>query len=275
MLKTLTDRIRHSFQLGDGFTWKDVLASVRTKPTAIASFKVDDGAPPSDLSELAQLAIRQTGEPFLKWWHYFDAYSVELSPLAAQSRQGLCDQPPGILEIGTWRGGSLELWREFFGPDAVVFGVDIDPGSAQFNGKHAQVRIGSQTDPGFMNSVVDEMGKLNVVIDDGSHRSQDIALTLEILWPRLEYGGIYIIEDLHTSYWPAWGGGLRRRSSAIEVLKKLVDHMHEPYFKRTLDPAVRGVVRENLFSITFYDSVAVLRKRHVGWPRPFRGGDNS
>jgi cephalosporin hydroxylase len=114
-------------------------------------------------------------------------------------------RPLRILEMGVWRGGSLDLWRQYFGPDAIIYGIDIDEVITTLGIDSAEVRVGSQTDEIFLLSVIEEMGGLDIVIDDGSHQSKDVLASLRILFPRLAEGGTYVIEDLHTSYWPAWG----------------------------------------------------------------------
>lgn len=251
------------------------MATRRTRPTQPATQAMTAVESDASTPFLAQLAGASKGQPFLKWWHYFSVYDEQLGALAERSRNGELDRPIRLLEIGVWRGGSLELWRRYFGDDAVVFGIDIDPESARFGVTAGEIRIGSQTDRDFLLSVVDEMGGLDVVIDDGSHRSQDVIASLRILYPLLAENGRYIIEDLHTSYWPDWGGGLRRQGSSIEALKELVDVLHQPYFDRPAARTDLGIGRDWLFSVQFYDSVAVLHKRSMGDPRPFHGGDQS
>jgi hypothetical protein len=164
------------------------------------------------------------------------------------------------------------MWRDYFGPEAIIFGVDIDPESAQQGVTEGHIRIGSQTDESFMRSVIGEMGGIDIVIDDGSHRSEDVIQTLRATWPILADGGLYFIEDLHTSYWPAWGGGFLRRTSSVEALKTLIDTLHQPYFQSEADTRNLGIHRDSLESVTFYDSLAVLRKGTCGPPLPFRGG---
>ena len=274
MFQNALARFRHRNQLPEGFGFRDYLSSRATHPVRIEEFSVAEECPTSQISPLASLAAAREGQPFLKWWQYFDAYSRELDAIASQSRQGSTVGPLRVLEIGVWRGGSLGMWREYFGPDAVLYGVDIDPQSAAYDGQDGNVRIGSQADCGFMRSVVNEMGGIDIVIDDGSHESEDVVSTLKCLWPLLSDGGLYFIEDLHTSYWPAWGGGLRRKGSSIEVLKSLVDVIHQPYFERGADTYECGITARELQSLRFYDSVAVLEKRETPPPAPFRGGSD-
>jgi len=272
MLKTWMDRIRARHQLPEPFGPNDLLASWKTRPIRVESFEVADTPPVEPISELAELAMERNGQPFVKWWHYFDAYEREIGDRARFAREGLSVPPLRVLEIGVWRGGSLGLWREYFGREAIIFGIDIDPVSATWGVSDAEIRIGSQTDTTFLSSVVNEMGGVDIVIDDGSHLSEHVVTTLRHLWPLLSDGGIYLIEDLHTSYWPAWGGGLRRKSSSIEALKSLVDVLHQPYFGSSADQQGLGIERATLSSISFYDSVAALHKKRQPSPRPFRGG---
>lgn len=271
MLRNRIARFRDRHQLPEGFTLADLRASLRTKPTRGERFEVSPGPVREPVPYLAELAMAREGQPFIKWWHYFDVYDRELGPLASESRSGSLGRPLRVLEIGVWRGGSLGLWRDFFGDSAKVFGIDIDPESARFDGIDAVIRIGSQADTAFLASVVEEMGGLDVVIDDGSHQCAHVIESLRFLWPLLSDRGVYCIEDLHTSYWPGWGGGLRRPSSSIEALKALVDELHQPYYEAPSGEQL-GISRDSLESVAFYDSVAVLRKRACPPPRPFRGG---
>ena len=68
-----------------------------------------------------------------------------------------------FLEIGVAEGGSLKMWRRYFGPRAVLCGIDINPACARFDGEHGRVRIGSQTDPEFIEAVLAELGGFDVV----------------------------------------------------------------------------------------------------------------
>lgn len=226
----------------------------------------------SDPASLRSVASRHTGTRFVKWVHYFDVYDRCISDFVAErTRRGLTE-PLRMLEIGVWRGGSLELWREFLGDEAVIFGVDIDPDSANLSGDIAEVRIGSQTDEAFMRGVLQDMGGVDVIVDDGSHRSQDVLKTLRFLYPALAFPGLYIIEDLHTSYWADWGGGFKSKRSSLEQLKSLVDVLHSPYTDAHVDQFGLGLTHSCLKGVHFYDSMIVLEKDAVAEPTPYRGG---
>ncbi len=102
-----------------------------------------------------------------------------------------------LLEIGVQYGGSLKMWEEYF-PHATITGIDIDP-LCKLHGKgRITVQIGSQTDPDFLSQFVD----YDIIIDDGGHTMHQQKVSFDTLFPLLKPGGIYVIEDLHTSYWP-------------------------------------------------------------------------
>lgn len=197
---------------------------------------------------MADLFFANKGETVHKWPHYLPVYDKLFSDAPARVR---------FLEIGVYRGGSMKLWREFFGPEATIFGIDIDPYCSRFDGNHGQVRIGSQDDPAFLHSVVQEMGGVDIVLDDGSHKARHQRASFEILFPLLEQGGLYVIEDMHTSYWPIYEGGLRRRGTAMEFLKGKLDQMHRHYYKANANTSDQIPQIE---SITFFDSIAAIRK---------------
>lgn len=231
------------------FRGDDVLGS-------IASF-----ASPND--DLAKLFAGHKGPIVNKWHHYFPIYTKYFEQFR--------NRPVRFLEIGVSGGGSLELWRKYLGPDAIIFGIDINPACAKFDGLAAQVRIGSQDDPDFLNKVVDEMGGIDVVLDDGSHHMDHIRVTLETLFPLLENNGVYMIEDLHTSYWPKWGGGLMRKGNFFNYLRRIVDVMHRNYIYDEVQFGT-GAEYDHVSGLHIYDSIAVLEKAPPLTPRHSKMG---
>lgn len=121
------------------------------------------------------------------------------------------------------------------------------------------VRIGDQSDPDFLRAVVQSMGGVDVVLDDGSHVSKHQRTSFDVLFPLLSEGGLYVIEDTHTSYWASYHGGFRRPGTAIQTAKSLVDGMHKWYFRTPLGRRSM-MARDSVSSITFYNSVVAIRK---------------
>ena len=198
----------------------------------------------------AEIFFSNEAEPIHKWLHYLPIYDELFAPFVGREIR--------FLEIGVFRGGSLRMWRQFFGAEGVLYGIDIDPKCAAYDGRHGQVRIGSQNDPEFLKRVVAEMGGVDVVLDDGSHRARDQRVSFDVLFPMLAQGGLYVIEDMHTSYWPQWEGGLRRPGAAVEFLKDKIDEMHRHYVRRGFNTA--DAIPE-IASIQFFDSIAAVRKQ--------------
>ena len=224
-------------------------------------------------SDVGRIFLAHTGRLVHKWTQYFPAYSSQFE----QYRVGF-PQPDGglrplrFLEIGVSHGGSLQLWREYFGPDAVIYGIDVNPSCAQFDDAIAKVRIGSQADAGFLRSVVEEMGGVDIVLDDGSHVANHQRASLDVLLPLVSDGGIYAVEDLHTSYWANFGGGLRRRGAFIEILKAVVDDMHDSYHGKSRRVLPTGV---GLDCVAVFDSLVFLHKQAPTRPTSVRIGTDS
>ncbi len=135
------------------------------------------------------------------------------------------DKPIRLLEIGVQGGGSLYTWKEFF-PQAKITGIDIDELCRKYEGDSIKIYIGSQENSIFLKSVESKEGPFDIVIDDGGHTMNQQITTFNILFPLLKEGGIYAIEDLHTSYWPEFGGKKGRAYSAVGLIRKIINGMH-------------------------------------------------
>lgn len=217
-----------------------------------------DGAPidRQELTEFEKIFWDHSGNFVNKWHHYLPIYDRHL-----QSFRGY---PVKVLEIGVFGGGSLQLWREFFGPDATIFGVDINEKCRRFDGQGGYVRIGSQTDVEFLQSVVEEMGGVDIVIDDGSHVTEHMRTTFEALFPILPDGSVYIVEDVHACYWLSYLGGYKSKRSFIEYAKNIIDDMHHWYHHKGQKV---GAAKNKVSGIHFYDSMIVFEKKHIEPPK--------
>jgi hypothetical protein len=225
-------KMLQSFAFADG---QDISLDIATK----YGFKGD----------LLSLYVKKSQFPINKWHHYIPIYDSYFSPFRGTEVR--------FLEIGVSKGGSLRLWRDYFGPEAKIFGIDIDPACAKFDGVHGEVRIGSQDDSQFLESVINEMGGVDIVLDDGSHQMRHIKKTLQILFPEVSNSGLYVIEDLHTSFWKSFGGGNSRDNFLLKFLPELVLDMHRWYHSL---PAVHPTISRSLPAIHIYDSIVVLEK---------------
>ena len=201
-------------------------------------------------SALHRAFYGNSGAVVHKWRHYLALYDRYLARFRGQ--------PVRVLEIGVSKGGSLQMWRAYFGEAASIFGIDIDPRCAVHNGAHGQVRIGSQADPAFLERVLSEMGGgIDVVIDDGSHVASHQRVSFEKLFPRLSPNGVYICEDTHSAYWPKYGGGYRRRTNFIELAKTIVDDIHADFHAQ---PEGLADASRSIGGVHFHNSIVVIEK---------------
>lgn len=231
------------------------------KLTAIEPWEAADEPEYPD-GDLTEIFLATPG--LHKWLHCIPVYESVLSPWR--------NRPFRFLEIGVDRGGSLDAWSRYLGPEATIVGIDINPWCAQFDDPtHGRnVRIGGQQDPAFLRSVVAEFGPFDVILDDGSHRPSHINASFEHLFDEaLVPEGTYVVEDLQTNYWQ----GFRDTNlSFIDLAAGLVDAMHAQYWDVSSETAfrvgspdrVRSVdvprVTKMLRSIEFFDSIVVIRK---------------
>ncbi len=202
-----------------------------------------------------------------KWHHYLPLYERYFGPWRSRTNARL-----RFLEIGVSQGGSLAMWRRYFGPDAVIFGVDIDPACAAYDGQSGQVRIGSQDDPDFLRRVVAEMGGVDVILDDGSHVMAHIRASLLALFPLLSPGGIYMIEDLHTAYWKKFGGGYGSRDNFFDFVRLCIADMHHWYHQ---EPLAHPDLALQVAGLHVHDSIVVIDKAQVHKPTHSRVGEGS
>ena len=211
---------------------------------------------------LNNLLMRHDGSFIGKWVHYIEIYDEILVELRDRflGENDSKSRPIRILEIGVSKGGSLEIWKKYFGKDSIVYGIDVDPECAKLELDGVNIRIGSQSDPIFLKELILEIGNPDVIIDDGSHRGEHQEVSFTTLWPFLEEGGVYIVEDLATSYWSEYGDGYRKKSSFIEFSKELADTLHVRYTRHRLPKRVR-FVETSIHSVSFFDQIVVIKKK--------------
>lgn len=146
-----------------------------------------------NLGDLDALGLRCGTDKASDRHGFLRLYERRLAHLRAKGR-GLV-----FLEIGVYRGESLAMWSEYF-PLATIVGLDINPDCKKFEGANKQVRIGDQSDASFLDAVLSEFGVPHVILDDGSHLWGHQIATMRHLFPKLRTGGIYIVEDIDTSF---------------------------------------------------------------------------
>lgn len=185
-----------------------------------------------------------------KWEPYFDVYDAYFHKYV--------DQKPTVVEVGVWQGGSLQMWCEYFGAGAQIYGIDRDPNILNIPVPGATMVVGDQEDPVFWDNFLQQVPKIDVFLDDGGHHMHQQILTLEKVWPHLSEQGVYICEDTHTSYQPFYGG-VPGALTFMEYAKGLVEVMHRNHHGGTRSP-LNSHKFGDLKTVHFYDSMVVLQK---------------
>jgi len=196
--------------------------------------------------KLNELFESHDGRECGKWSHYFDVYERYL--------QSYVGKEVFILELGVCQGGSLQLWKKYFGDKAKVVGVDIDP-RAKYEEDQIEIEIGDLRDPKFLMYLIDKHGSPDIIIDDASHETQQVLWSMGFFMTKLKEDGVYIIEDVHTHYRPEYNGGSKNPYNIINALSQMthdvnINHIDEPF-----SPGL-GTIR----SISYYDSLVIIEK---------------
>jgi hypothetical protein len=200
------------------------------------------------------------GRQIHKWLHYFDIYERHFEKYVGKE--------VNILEIGIFHGGSLEMWKKYFGEKARIYAVDINPNCRVFEDERTKIFIGSQEDRTFLRDVKQQVPLMDIIIDDGGHTMRQQIVSYEELYSHVKSDGIYLVEDLHTSYWSRFGGGLKKKSTFIEYSKNFIDQLNSWHYKDVPHDFARVT-----HSLHYYDSILVLEKRLIEKPIVERVGD--
>ncbi|MBU2052452.1 class I SAM-dependent methyltransferase [Patescibacteria group bacterium] len=161
-----------------------------------------------------------------------------------------------LVEIGVGYGGCLQMWKEYLGLAAKIYGIDKEDRLC-YEEPQIKCIVGDQGDRSFLKVIPAMIPRINVLIDDGSHVNSDQISTFEEIFPHLERGGIYFCEDTHTSYREKdYGGGYKKEGTFIEYCKNLIDALYHTEDERIQCPDVAKTIE----SISFYRSLVVIKK---------------
>ena len=219
------------------------------------------------MNDLEKYFIKNTGNLIHKWKHYFDIYDRHFRKFR--------NKDVHVLEIGVSHGGSLHMWKNYFGTNAKIYGVDINPNCKNLEDEDQQIKIfiGSQEDRRFLRSLTDAIPKLDILIDDGGHTMKQQITTFEELYGHIGVNGIYLCEDLHTSYWNSFGGGYKRKGSFIEYSKNFIDYLNA-WHSKTKKLVVTNFTRTTE-SLHYYDGILVIEKKPIEKPHDLMTGKPS
>ncbi len=203
-------------------------------------------------NNLRDIFYQHEGRLVHKWDHYFEIYERYFSKYKGQKKLN-------ILEIGISHGGSLQMWKQYFGDDINIYAIDVNPECKQFEDENTRVFIGSQSDREFLGKVIAQLPDLDIVIDDGGHTMIQQKVSFEMLYLKVKEGGIYLVEDTHTSYWYKFHGGLKKPGTFIEYSKNLIDSLYRDHIVKQ-DKLILNEITDHINGISFFDSIVVFEK---------------
>jgi Methyltransferase domain len=182
------------------------------------------------------------GPGIWKWKHYFDIYHRHFSRFVGREVH--------VLEVGIYSGGSLLMWREYFGELAHIYGVDISEACRAYEDDRTKVFIGDQADRSFWAELRKAAPLIDIVIDDGGHLPEQQLVTLEEMLPHMRSGGVYLCEDIHNRF-----------NGFAAYVQGLSDNLNESSRQDTTHPAAAtSTFQAAINSIHLYPFAAVIEK---------------
>lgn len=219
-------------------------------------------ASPDEYQELDAIAIKAHTDKGSLFHNYTDIY--------AKYFHSLRNKPIKFLEIGILRGESVKLWEEYFTHADLHF-MDIDFGRIRYISDRSHYHLCNQESPEELQEFIAASGgNFDIIIDDGGHTMNQQITSFQMLFPHIKSGGMYIIEDLHTSYWSSYGGGDSSAQNTITFLKSLIDEVNfigqltQRASHLAIHPSITAelnIYQKEIYSMHFYDSLVVIIKR--------------
>jgi cephalosporin hydroxylase len=185
------------------------------------------------------------GPGIWKWEHYFDAYERHFSKFRGTNIT--------VLEIGIYSGGSLPMWRQYFGEQSKIVGVDIEEACRTYEGDRISIQIGDQENRDFWSGFRKQHPEIHVLIDDGGHTPEQQMVTLEEMLPYMPTGSVYVCEDIHgaTNRFSTFASSLVNNLNATESKTEDQSGFYTGEFQRTIH------------SLHFYPFLCVIEKQVV------------
>lgn len=218
---------------------------------------------------LNQIALQAGADKSSAFHNYTEIY--------AQYFAKFRNEPIKFMEIGIYKGSSVKLWEQYF-PNAELHFIDITTKYIEYYSQRSHYHFVDQSDRKALQTLAQNIlgGGFDVILDDGGHTMDGQITSFQVLFPFVKSGGMYIIEDLHTSYWRSFGGkGTQQHPKAgqgttVGYLQNLIDDLNytgavtgcaddnkvPPALQKTLN-----YFQDQIYSMHFYDSVCIIIKK--------------
>lgn len=196
---------------------------------------------------------------------YFQVYEQLFAPYVGR--------PIVFVEVGVLNGGSLFMWREYFGPQARIIGVDANPQARQWEQHGFEVHIGDQSSETFWDEFYRQVGDIDILLDDGGHTNAQQTVTAARAFTQVRDGGLVAVEDVHASYMREFDNPSRR--SFTRFAAHVADSVN-----RRFGPLARARndYWKHVYSVSFFESIVVFaidrRRCWVSQVVPNRGVGN-
>lgn len=153
-----------------------------------------------------------------------------------------------LFEIGIDQGKSIKMWREYF-PEAAIIGIDIKESSIQYFGDRVYTFVADQKNKEDLKHIIEIFPSFDFIIDDGSHKSYDQVFSFLHLYPTLKSGGVYFIEDLHTSFIPQFNRSRYEGKTCFDYLMGIAETLNK-----------RSVA--SIEYVKFCERMAIIKKKN-------------
>jgi hypothetical protein len=182
----------------------------------------------------------------LKYKNYFPVYEKLFSRFK--------NKKVTFVEIGVFSGGSLFMWKNFFGKDSRIIGIDLNPDAKQFEKYGFEIFIGNQSSKIFWKNFFDKVGNIDILLDDGGHTNYQQIITCCSCTPHINDDGILAVEDVYHSY-------VKKnffnpsKYSFINFCKKIIDDIN---YRFPNFPEFKYSLNHHVYSVEFFESFVAM-----------------
>ena len=159
-----------------------------------------------------------------------------------------------FVEVGVLHGGSLFMWREYFGKEARIIGIDLHPKAKELEKYGFEIYIGSQSDESFWKDFFAKVGKIDILLDDGGHGNDQQIITLVESIHNTNDDGIIVIEDVHASYMKRFGNPSKH--SFVNYSKYLINVVNSRFPETKIK---KNDFKNKIYSVSFYESIVAIK----------------
>lgn len=196
-------------------------------------------------------SFMKSPHPSFKHTSYFEVYDEIFERFRGK--------PIVFVEIGILEGGSLFMWRDFFGPEARIIGIDLNPDAKKWEADGFEIYIGSQSDPDFWSKFFTEIGPIDILLDDGGHAFVQQIVTVELALEHIVSGGLLVVEDTHSSYLEGFGDKSKSFIKYVEHLITKINSRSSRFSRLQEDRRIWGV--------EVFESIVSFRINHTAAQR--------